>query len=251
MAAPKKAAARPVDGPAPRQAARARGAGPERPKRAADTVARIYDQLHRMMIRFEIPPGVRINEVELAAQLQVSRTPLREALNRLASEGLLSLEPNRGFRCRPLDTKETIDLYEAREVVELGAIRYAVRRAEDEEIGDLERFWTDVAARTDRPATELLRGDEEFHERLAALSGNGELVRALRSINARIHFVRWMDLEREERRARTYSEHFDLVAALKRRDEAECVRILSAHIERRREQIVEVIKAGVVRLYYR
>lgn len=225
--------------------------GAARPKRAADTVARIYDRLHQMAIRFEIPPDERLNEVELAGRLKVSRTPLREALNRLVTEGLLIFEPNRGFRCRPLDTKETIDLYEAREVVELGAVRLAVARAESGAIRDLARFWQDVAAREHRPTTELLRDDEEFHERLAALSGNGELVRALKSINARIHFVRWMDLEREERRAKTYREHFELLAALAARDEDGCARILCAHIERRRDEIVEVIKAGVVRLFYR
>jgi DNA-binding GntR family transcriptional regulator len=227
------------------------GKAPLPAKRTADTVARLHERLHRMMIRFEIPPGERINEVELAGRLKVSRTPLREALNRLAMDGLLTIEPNRGFRCRPLDTKEMIDLYEAREVVELGALRLAVDRASDEAIAALERFWAEVATRAEGPATELLRGDEAFHERLAALSDNGELVRALKSINARIHFVRWMDLEREERRARTYNEHGQLIAALKARDEAGALRILAAHIERRRDQIAEVIKAGVVRLFYR
>jgi DNA-binding GntR family transcriptional regulator len=60
-----------------------------------------------------------------------------------------------------------------------------------------------------------------------------------------------MDLEREDRRATTYTEHIDVLEALRRREEERCVTILSGHIERRLEEIVEVIKAGVVRLYYR
>ena len=220
-------------------------------KRSADTVGRIYDHLHRMVIQFEIPPGERINEVELARRLAVSRTPLREALNRLVTDGLLTLEPNRGFSARPLDTKDIFDLYEARAVIEIAAVRLACRRAEPDSVEALAGFWDEVRSLADRPSVELLGHDEAFHERLAALSGNTELPRALRSINARIHFVRWMDLERAERRATTYTEHNDLLDALRRRDEERCVAILSGHIERRLEEIVEVIKAGVVRLYYR
>lgn len=202
-------------------------------------------------MQFEIAPHERINEVELARRLSVSRTPLREALNRLVTEDLLTFEPNRGFRCRTLDTKDVFDLYEARAVVELGAVRLACARATDEEVAALRAFWEEVARLEDHPPTELVAKDEEFHERLAALSGNAELPRALRGINARIHFVRWMDLERAERRATTYREHAELLAALGRRDEAACVTILSRHIERRLDEIVEVIKAGVVHLFYR
>lgn len=220
-------------------------------KRAADTVARIYDELRRLVVRFEIPPDERIKEVDLAARLRVSRTPVREALNRLVTEGLLIFEPNRGFRCRSFDTKEMIDLYEARQILEVGAMHLAIERAGNDAIRDLARFWEDVIARQGRPVTALVRDDEEFHERLAGLSGNAELVRGLKSINARIHFARWVDLEREERRTKTYSEHLQIVAALQARDQGKCVRILSAHIARRREQIVDVIKAGVVKLYYR
>jgi DNA-binding GntR family transcriptional regulator len=73
----------------------------------------------------------------------------------------------------------------------------------------------------------------------------------LRAINARIHFVRWMDLEREERRSTTYREHTELLEALAARDEVRCLTILDAHIGRRVEEIVEVIRAGVVHLYMR
>jgi DNA-binding GntR family transcriptional regulator len=236
-------------GPAPRSP-RPRPAGAP-PKRSADTVARLYDRLHRMLTRFEIKPGERLKEVELARALEVSRTPLREALNRLATDGLIAFEPNRGFRVRPLDTKDILDLYEARRVVELGAVPLACRRATPEEIEALAAVWREAVADAGRATTELLRIDELFHEKLVALSGNGELARMLRAINARIHFVRWMDLEREERRSTTYREHTELLEALAARDEVRCLTILDAHIGRRVEEIVEVIRAGVVHLYMR
>ena len=246
-----RSAKAPSRAPSPKRSAKGLAVPLEPTKRSADTVGRIYDQLHRMVIQFEIPPDERVNEVELARSLSVSRTPLREALNRLVIDGLLTLEPNRGFRVRPLETKDIFDLYEARAVVEIAAVRLACRRAKPEAIEALAAFWGEVASLHNRPSTELLGYDETFHERLAALSSNAELGRALKSINARIHFVRWMDLEREDRRATTYTEHIDVLEALRRREEERCVTILSGHIERRLEEIVEVIKAGVVRLYYR
>jgi DNA-binding GntR family transcriptional regulator len=222
-------------------------------RRAADTVARLHETLRAMVIGYDIRPDQRVNEVELARRLAVSRTPLREALNRLASEGLLVAAPNRGFRSRPLDTKEIFDLYEARRIIETCGVRLACERATAADIAGLARFWDDAIARSESQgsATKLVRLDEEFHERLLALAGNGELVRALERINAHIHFVRWIDLGREERRRGTYAEHRVLLDALAARDPERCATILGAHISRRLDEIVDVIKEGVVRLYLR
>src|SRR5690606_8809543 len=84
--------------------------------RSAD---RVYEQIKSMAITYRFRPGERINEVDLARQLNVSRTPLREALNRLATEGFLTTAPNRGFFGRPLDTKAVFDLYEFRRCLEV------------------------------------------------------------------------------------------------------------------------------------
>ncbi|MGZ8229803.1 MAG: GntR family transcriptional regulator, partial [Burkholderiales bacterium] len=86
--------------------------------RAADSAAQIYEHVKTMAMTFEIRPGERVNEVEIARSLNVSRTPLREALNRLLMEGFLTRAPNRGFIGRPLDAKQVFDLYELRRALE-------------------------------------------------------------------------------------------------------------------------------------
>jgi DNA-binding GntR family transcriptional regulator len=241
--------AKPLRSAARRQPPRAKGRRP----RAADTVARLHETLRAMVIGYDIKPDERVNEVELARRLAVSRTPLREALNRLASEGLLVTAPNRGFRSRPLDTKEVFDLYEARRIVEVAGVQLACERAAASDIAALARFWDEAIARGERQgsATQLVELDEQFHERLLGLAGNAELARALERINAHIHFVRWIDLGREERRRGTYAEHRALLDALAARDAERCTAILGSHISRRLDQIVDVIKEGVVRLYLR
>src|SRR3984957_9394858 len=91
---------------------------------AADSyVDRAYEQLKEAAINFGFKPGERLNEIDLAKRIGISRTPLREALHRLNTEGFLKFIPGKGFFCRDLDPKEIFDLYELRKVIELGALR--------------------------------------------------------------------------------------------------------------------------------
>src|SRR5882672_10806283 len=108
-----------------------------RPARGAE---HIYERLKTMAITFAIRPDARVNEVELSKALNVSRTPLREALNRLMVEGFLTRAPNKGFIGRPLDAKQIYDLYELRAALETGIARLACERASDEDLAELEDF---------------------------------------------------------------------------------------------------------------
>ena len=219
--------------------------------RAADSAEQIYERVKTMAMTFEIRPGERVNEVEIAKSLNVSRTPLREALNRLMVEGFLTRAPNRGFIGRPLDAKQVFDLYELRRALESSIVAIACERATDEEIAELERF---VKASKDRPedtnASSLLGLDEQFHERVAELTRNGEMVRALKSINARIHYFRWIDMQNGRRRY-TQHEHLRIVKALKGRDVDAARELVTGHISRRLDRIVEVIRMGFAEIYMR
>ena len=208
----------------------------------------IYERLKTMAITFELRPNARVNEVELARALNVSRTPLREALNRLLVEGFLTRAPNRGFIGRPLDAKQIYDLYELRRAVEPAIVRLACERATDEELGALEEFvTTSIRRRTRIDTVKLLALDEQFHERLAELTRNQEMVGTLKAINARIHFVRWLDMKRRY----TQQDHLRIVRALRRRDATRAARLVESHIARRLDQIVEVIRMGFAEIYTR
>ena len=197
-----------------------------------------------MAVRFDFKPGERINEVELARRLNVSRTPLREVLNQLMVEGFLTRAVNRGFIARLLDAKQIHSLYEYRAVLESGIVRAACERASDAELAELRAF---VERSRDVPedseATRLLELDEAFHLMLARYSRNEEFVRALESVNARIHFVRWIDMQ-QGRRAHTQAEHMRIVQALERRDIEALPAMMGAHIGRRLDQITDVIRTG-------
>ncbi|MFK4441858.1 DNA-binding GntR family transcriptional regulator [Caballeronia udeis] len=220
------------------------------PKRAGITVNDLYEQLKEMAVLYTIRPGERVNELELAAKFDVSRTPLREALNRLVAENLLHFVPNRGFFVRELHRQDIFDLFELRRSIESSAVLLAVERADLKDIRALRKFWKDVMkSKVQAPAAELTSRDEEFHVRLVALSGNNEMVRALYGINARIHFVRWVDLEQRGHDA--FSEHLDILDAIEARDVERCRELTETHITWRMEEIAKVVDAGVVKLFSR
>ncbi|RUP25786.1 MAG: GntR family transcriptional regulator [Curvibacter sp.] len=207
----------------------------------------VFNTLREMAISCQLKPGERLSEIELAARLGVSRTPVREALNRLVTEGFL--QPcSRGFMRRPLDVQETLDLYEARVAVERECLRLALLRGSTEQLDEAQAFLNHSrAVSSDTPMAELVSLDEAFHRRLAAMSGNAELQRMLASLNDRIRFLRWIDMEHVGRDS-TQQEHQSILEALRRRDARAAEQHLSDHIVLRRDQIAEAIRLTLARL---
>jgi DNA-binding GntR family transcriptional regulator len=212
-------------------------------------VERVYAQLRELAIRFELLPGDRVNEVELAKQFGVSRTPLREALNRLVSDGFLTFVAGKGFFRRSLDVKEIFDLYEMRQKLEMGLAELAVERATEVQIQEIRDFLA-VSMKEDpsRTVNELVALDEEFHERMAALSGNLEMQHTLRTVNARIRFIRWVNMENGRRRL-TQGEHNAILEAVAQRNAEQARALLHAHIDGRLEQITLAIREGYAMIY--
>jgi len=213
-------------------------------------VDRVHKELRGMAMTFQFLPGERLNEAILAKELGVSRTPLREALNRLSTEGFLTFSANNGFFRKPLEVKEIFDLYEFRLCLELSAVKLAVERATDEQLAEIESFLAESSREEpSRTIDDLVTLDEQFHEMLMKLTGNVQMLNSLRNINARIQFVRWLDMT--ERRAETQSQHKHIVSALRNRDRRECERLISEHIAHRIDQIFEKVERSYGRIFVR
>lgn len=207
----------------------------------------VYDKLRAKAIGHEFLPGERLNEVELAREFGVSRTPLREALNRLTTEGFLRSIPGKGFFFRELDPKEIFDLYETRAAIEVAAVRLAVQRATTEQVNALAKM-VDEAALDDCEVADLIEEDETFHTRLVALAGNSEMSRLLLNINARIQFVRWINSDKPSKRA-AHKDHKAIVQALRQRDSETCSALLQKHISRRLDEIIEATHKRIAQIY--
>ncbi|GAB4442754.1 MAG: GntR family transcriptional regulator [Cyanobacteria bacterium J069] len=219
-------------------------------KPSGSSVDRIYEQLKQMAMNYRFRPGEPLNEVELAASFDVSRTPLREVLNRLVAEGLLDFVPRKGFSCKPLDTKRVFDLYEVRCGLEMMSARLATERATDAELQALQQGWREIAADfCDLTPVECARCDEQFHEQIAQLSQNTELLHTLQNVNARAHYLRLISMEQAHYRRTTCAEHHLILQAMGDRNPDAAAQCMSAHVTLRQEELVEVIKEGVARLY--
>ena len=222
--------------------------------KSESSVDRIYDHLRKMAVNFEFKPEERINESALSADLGASRTPLREALNRLVAEGFLTFKNGRGFFCRALSPTRIMELYEARIAIECEALRRAIERATDEQLAGLNDYLDRVEEtyKSCRDLTQLIEMDEEFHFRIAELSNNSEFLRLMENINDRIRYVRIINLDmliRSEGEAGALSSHRVLLNAVLSRDADEAVSVMRGHIERRREQVTETVRRAYSQLY--
>lgn len=227
-------------------------AAEQAPRRSADSAEKAYEAIRAMLVDFTLRPDERLNELRLSKQLGLSRTPVREALNRLASEGFVTLSPNRGFAVRSLSTEGMIDLYELRSVLECAAFRMLCERASDAEIATLSAFWEDLEARRGDAATDdILEHDEVFHLRIAELCGNPELIAQLHAINPRIRFIRRVQIEQAGRQNSLLADHGDLVRAAKARDIEAGIAILKKHIELTVSATQEALKHALLRVYVR
>lgn len=208
----------------------------------------LYRAVKDMAILFKFKPGERINEVDLARRLGASRTPLREALNRLVAEGFLVLKQGRGFFCRDLNPREMFELYQFRAVLEVAAVRLACEQATEQEVMDLAHFLEETGPEEGgRSSDELVALDEYFHEKIMALSRNMVMSRTLENINARIKYFRWVDMD--SKREETQHEHQAIVQALRMRDADLAAQHMNRHITKRLDQITAAIKESFSRIY--
>jgi len=193
---------------------------------------RIAARIRALIIDGSITPGERLVEPGLARRLGVSRTPLREALLQLDSEGFVRVTPRRGAVVSPLSRADAQETYQVKGILEAFAARLACERMNAEQREHLrsinERMRRLVAART-RDVRAILQCNTEFHQALSDASGNEKLagfIRSLRSQALRYNFIYLSVLPHLEA---SVKEHDRILAALRKRDGASVERLVRAH----------------------
>jgi len=197
-------------------------------KRKADGVERIYEQIKRRAMEFTFEPGQKVKEGELAAEFGVSRIPVREALNRLVSDGFMTFVPNRGFFCRDIDVDDILSQYQVRAALEMWSFRRSCRVASDEALTEFCDRWS---AKTQPDTFESLNHyDAQFHLSLAELSRNKPLLNQIGQISDKIFAFRNLELQDQRRRSQTFDEHDKIVSMLRRRQADLGSLLLEEHI---------------------
>lgn len=233
--------ARSTDEPGPRAPAPG-------PPRQSD---RVTDELRSAILRLDLLPGSLLTERGLEQSFAASRTPARAALGRLEVEGLVERQ-GRGWRVTPIDAVDLAAVSEFRLIVEGAVVRLVVERATDEDLRRLADAQDPPAATgpaADRGSAgagpigaEVIGAGEEFHLRLAGLSGNAYLVDAVRGTLTRLARSRWLVVRDRAIRDGARAAHADLLAALAARDADRAVGIVERHLRETTETVLAMLR---------
>ena len=196
-----------------------------------------YADIKRMIFDFALMPGDRFSESELAQRVKVSRTPLRQALQRLAGEGFLQVFPKLGWQVAPLDFDTFDELYDLRILLECEAVRQLSEAEQRPGLQALADVWLVPADERLADAAEVGALDERFHHLLVQGCGNREMVRVHHEITERIRIIRRLDFTKPPRVEATYDEHARILRAILRRRADEAARLLRAHVEQSKLEV--------------
>jgi transcriptional regulator, gntR family len=196
----------------------------------------VYQYLKTALIKGELHTGEIYSEQQVADQLNVSRTPVREAVLRLTHEGMLEVHANRGWMVRPVSEDDLREIVAARIAIEGYSIRWLTVQAP-------EHMWKKSLARLaavqeksrayiegDTEHYEFMKLDTAFHTLLVAATGNSYLIRIHEQMRTKLEQAIFTSLHHRRRHAEAWEEHAAILAGIERRDEAEAMRAFMAHM---------------------
>ena len=175
----------------------------------------VYEQLKMQILTGTIVPGTRMMEVELADEMGVSRTPVREAIRKLEKEGLVTIEPRRGAYASSISVKDMVDTLEVREDLEGLAAAMAAERMTEEQTEELRRInqgYTEAIKNSD--TEKIISFDEKFHRHIVACSGNKTLIQISETVQELALRFRYLYYDDFSRYANMPVEHKQIIEAI-------------------------------------
>ena len=207
----------------------------------------VADRLRSMLIEGRIAPGAKLNERELCEQLGVSRTPLREAIKLLAAEGLVDLLPNRGAVAVKLTEADVLNTFEVLAMMEGMAGELAAQRITEPELAELRALHYEMmACYARRDLSGYYRLNAQIHTGINEAARNPVLAGSYRSINARVQSLRFRTNQDEAKWKSAVQEHEQMIEALQAHDAAALRQVLTAHVLRKRDTVLALLRAGEI-----
>ena len=193
----------------------------------------------------ELAPGVRLNEVELCNDMGVSRTPLREAIRSLATEGLVELQPNRGAIVSVVSREDVTEILPIMASLEGLGGRLAAVNMEREKILQVRNIHNQMIGHYRNGEIEdYFETNRLIHELITEGSGNQTLVDAINSLSAKVRRARFSAHMTDESWAKAVAEHEEMIDALESRDSDRLEAVLIQHIETKRTTIIGALKSA-------
>lgn len=220
------------------------GAAPARPIVRASLHDEVVQRVRDMISEGELVPGERVSERVLCGRFGISRTPLREALKVLASEGLLDLTPNRGATVASLTVADIEEVFPVMGALEALSGELACARVTDDDLAEIRALHFQMLLHhRRRELPEYFRLNQAIHEKIMAIAGNSALAAAHRGLAGRIRRARYMANMSRARWDKAVAEHAEILAALADRDGPRLARILKSHLANKCETVKEALLA--------
>jgi DNA-binding GntR family transcriptional regulator len=203
----------------------------------------VAKRLRQMLVENRIAPGAKLNERELAELLQVSRTPLREAIKMLAAEGLVELLPNRGAIAVALTEADVLNTFEVIAGLEAQSGELAAQRITDDEFNEIQAMHFEMlAAYTRRDLSAYYSLNARIHDAINAAAKNPVLTAVYNQVNARLQALRFRTNQDEAKWKRALKEHEQMILALAARDPKAMREVLSTHLRNKRDTVLEQLR---------
>ncbi len=206
----------------------------------------VYQQLKRDVSDFKLVPGDRFTETDISQRMNVSRTPVRQALFKLQQEGFVEVLFRSGWRVLPFDFDRFEELYDLRTVLETtaahrlcdGTLKAYPPRVEA--MTTLAAIWLVEPARRSSDAAKVAQWDEAFHCTLVAAAGNAEMARVHRDVTDRIRLIRRLDFTMQPRIDATYDEHAKILQAIEHKRGDQAALLLRTHIQTSQAEVRKI-----------
>ena len=203
---------------------------------------RVYDHLRDEIMADRLPPGTELSEVALSRELSVSRGPIREAMGRLAAEGLVTVRPRRGAEVRAITPGELVDSYQVREALEVLAVRLATPRITESDLERLEELVDSMATHSRNDAVaDFFAANVAFHELICELSGNKKLLQVHHRLAGEIGRFQARTLALRGSLDGSVTEHRAILAAIRLRDVEKAAELTAAHIRVPAQRLHETV----------
>ncbi len=201
---------------------------------------KVYEAVKAMVFDFELLPGARFSEADLTLRLNVSRTPLRQALQKLESQGFLQVLPKMGWFVAPIDFDVMDELYDLRILLECHAVQLLCDMSMRPQLNALTDVWLVPTERRLVDGTVVGKLDEAFHTSLVVAANNREMLRVHQDITERIRLIRRLDFTVADRVSATYDEHAIILKAILMNRTQEAQRLVRAHIEHSKIEVRKI-----------
>ncbi|ACV61155.1 transcriptional regulator, GntR family [Desulfofarcimen acetoxidans DSM 771] len=207
----------------------------------------VFESLREAIINGRLSPGERLMEIQLAEEMGVSRTPVREAIRKLELEGFVVMIPRKGAYVAGISIKDIANVFEVRAALEALAAGLAAERITEEELDELERYLVEISElRESGNLDAIVEKDTMFHDVIYRASRNERLVQIVTHLQEQIHRFRTASLARPGRTRDALDEHKKLVEAISDRDVELAQKLAREHIENAENSMISAVQeAGV------